>query len=358
MPGLRAEHDSSRTFLTGYALAVAFVALALALSMLLRPVLPIAPFLGAVLASAWFGGWRGGLLSLVLSIAAIGYVVRPPTFDVWNAGAILPRIFAFAIAALMLIWASARVRTTERALRAANLEIERLATEKLRRVERRARRRLVRASFQAKLDERTRLAREIHDTLLQGFTGVSLQLVAAQRREEMSPECRAVLGNLVSVAQTTIADARKAIWDMRPPPLRGGDFADCLREGITDIAAPSNLPVDFRVLGAQYTLVPDVETAVYRVALAAVANVVQHAAAHTLRMVLSFRKRSIKLVVTDDGRGFAVDPDLHTYAGRWGLLGMRERASQLGGTLAIRSAPSEGTEVTLRLPRRARATVG
>jgi signal transduction histidine kinase len=322
--------------------------------MALRPILPIAPFLGAVLASAWFGGGRRGFVSLVLSIAAIAYVVRPPVFDVWNTRAGLERIVAFAIAALTLIWASGRVRTTERALRAANDEIGRLAAEKLRR----ARRRVLRASFQAKLDERTRLAREIHDTLLQGFTGVSLQLVAAQRREEMSPECRAVLGNLVSVAQTTIAETRKAVWDMRPPPLRGGDFAEFLREGITDIAAPINLPVDFQVLGMQYALVPDVETAVYRVAQAAAANVVQHAAAHLLRVVLSFRKRSIKLVVADDGRGFAVDPELHTYAGRWGLLGMRERASQLAGTVAIRSAPGEGTEVTLRLPRRARATVG
>src|SRR6185437_8828719 len=229
---------------------------------------------------------------------------------------------------------------------------------KLRRAERRARRRVRRASFQAKLDERTRLAREIHDTLLQGFTGVSLQLVAAQRREEMSPECRAILGNLVNVAQTTIADARKAVWDMRPPPLRGGDFAEFLREGIADIAAQGDLPVDFQVLGAQYALIPDVETAVYRIAQAAVANVVQHAAAHTLRVVLSFRKRSIKLVVADDGRGFEVDPDLRTYAGRWGLLGMRERASQLGGTVSIRSAPGKGTEVTLRLPRRAHAVLG
>jgi signal transduction histidine kinase len=354
MPGLHEEHDSSRT----YALAIVLVALALALSMLLRPVLPFAPFLGAVLASAWFGGGRAGLLALVLSIAAIGFLVRPPTFGVWISGAILPRIVAFAIAALMLIWAAARVRTTERALRAANEEIARLAAEKLRRIERRARRRVRRASFAAKLDERTRLAREIHDTLLQGFTGVSLQLVAAQGREEMSPQCRAVLGNLVSVAQTTIADARRAVWDMRPPPLRGGDFAEFLRDGITDVAAPSNLPVDFQVLGTQYTLGQDVETAVYRVAQAAVANVVQHAGADTLRVVLSFGKRSVKLVVADDGRGFAVDPDLHSYAGRWGLLGMRERASQLGGTFAVRSAPGEGTEVTLRLPRRARGTVG
>ena len=354
MPGLRGEHDPPRTPLSGYALAVALVALALALSMVLRTTLPIVPFLGAVLASAWFGGRQPGLVSLVLSIAAVAFLVQPPTFDVMLGGDVLQRTVAFAIVSLLLIWATARVRSSERALRVANLEIERLAAEKLRRSERRGRRRVMRARFQARLDERTRLARDIHDTLLQGFTGVSLQLVAAQRREDMSPECRAVLADVVRVSQKTMADARKAVWDMRPLPDRGGDFAEFLRESIADIAAPVNLPLDFRVVGNQYTLAPDVETAVYRVAQAAAANVVQHAAAHNLRVVLSFGERSFKLIVTDDGRGFHVDPDLQNYAGHWGLLGMRERASQLGGALAIRSAPGQGTEVTLRLPRRAR----
>jgi len=356
MPGLREEHDPSRTLWSGYTLAAGFVVLAMGLSELLRPILPIAPFLVAVLASTWFGGGRVGLFSLALSIAAIALVVRPP-FDVWTGGAEAQRIVAFAIVSLLLIWAAARARSSERALRAANLEIGRLATEKLRRSERRARRRLMRARFQARLDERTRLAREIHDTLLQGFTGVSLQLVAAQRREDMSPQCRAVLGDLVGVAQKTIADARQAVWDMRPLPVRGNDFPEFLRDGVIEIAAPSKLPVDFQVVGKPDTLAPDVETTIYRVAQAAVANVVQHAAAHTLKVVLTFGKRRVRLVVADDGRGFAVDPDLHTYAGRWGLLGMRERASLLGGALAIRSAPGEGTEVTLRLPKHVLAAV-
>jgi len=231
------------------------------------------------------------------------------------------------------------------------------ATKRAQQEARRARERALAARFVAALEERTRLAREIHDTLLQGFTGVSLQLVAAQRREDMSPQCRAVLGDLVGVAQKTIADARQAVWDMRPLPVRGNDFPEFLRDGVIEIAAPSKLPVDFQVVGKPDTLAPDVETTIYRVAQAAVANVVQHAAAHTLKVVLTFGKRRVRLVVADDGRGFAVDPDLHTYAGRWGLLGMRERASLLVGALAIRSAPGEGTEVTLRLPKHVLAAV-
>ena len=352
MPARRARDLWSKV--SGPVLAVVFVASALTLALLMRPILPIAPFLGAVLAAAWFGGPWAGVFALALSIPSLVYIVIPPGFD-FSERAIGPRMTGFAAGAGMLIWASARVRTSERALRAANQEIQRLAREKLQRSERRARRRVVRARFQAKLDERTRLAREIHDTLLQGFTGVSLQLVAAQRGEEMSAECRALLGNLVAVAQKTIEDARKAVWDMRPPSRRGTDFPEFLRESIADIAVANKLALDFRVLGTAYTLDPDVESAVYRVAQAASSNVVQHAAANTLRVVLRFGARGVKLTVADDGRGFSVDPEHQSYAGRWGLLGMRERASQLGGTVLIKSAPGEGTRVTLRLPRRARS---
>ncbi|HEY0528228.1 MAG TPA: sensor histidine kinase [Gemmatimonadaceae bacterium] len=350
MPAGRARELWSKV--SGFVLAVVFVGGATALALLMRPILPIAPFLGAVLAAAWLGGAPAGVLALVLSVPSLVYLVVP-SFD-YSERATGARMMAFSVASVALIWSSARVRASERALRAANVEIQRLAHEKLQRSERRARRRVVRARFQAKLDERTRLAREIHDTLLQGFTGVSLQLVAAQRREEMSPECRSLLGNLVAVSQKTIEDARKAVWDMRPPSLRGKDFAEFLRESITDIAAASNLAVEFRALGRGYALNPDVETAIYRVAQAASSNVVQHAEANTLRVVLTFAKRGVILTVADDGRGFVVDPGLHNYAGRWGLLGMRERASQLGGGLSITSVPGQGTQVMLRLPRRTR----
>src|ERR1700741_43550 len=91
MPGLREEHGSSRTFLFGYAAAAAFVALALGVAMILRPILPIAPFLLAVLASAWFGGTGAGVFSIVLSIALLVWMVLPPSFELLTA--VAPRMF-------------------------------------------------------------------------------------------------------------------------------------------------------------------------------------------------------------------------------------------------------------------------
>jgi signal transduction histidine kinase len=100
-------------------------------------------------------------------------------------------------------------------------------------------------------------------------------------------------------------------------------------------------------------LAPELETVVFRLAQEALANILKHAAASTVRVVLSYRRRSVRLVVADDGRGFIVDRDLQSYAGHWALLGMRERASHLRGKLAVRSAPGDGTTIVLHVPTRA-----
>jgi signal transduction histidine kinase len=356
MPGSR-EQQVNPPGLTGYAPAAALVAAALGVSLIVGPILPFTFFLTAVLVAAWFRGWRAGIFALVLSIAVLGYILRPPPVAYWGPGEFLPRIVGYTLSASLLLWLCAKVRSSERALRVANIELDEWATKRLQRTERLARKRVVRARLHARLDERTRLAREIHDTLLQGFTGVSLQLLATMGREKITPDCRASLGDVLLLAQKTLADARRAVWDMRPPALEGADFRTSLRGAIEEALAGTALEFDFVVRGEPRALEPDVETVVFRVAQAAVANVVQHAAASRLGVVLSFRPRSVRLSVVDDGRGFLVDADLRTYAGRWGLLGMRERASQLGGSVAIRSAPGEGTKVMLRVPTRALAAL-
>jgi signal transduction histidine kinase len=137
---------------------------------------------------------------------------------------------------------------------------------------------------------------------------------------------------------------------MRPPALEGGDFASALRETMRTTLEGAGLAFDFNVRGVPRTLTPEVETGVFRVAQEAVANVLKHAEANSVRTVLSYQPQSVRLVVADDGRGFAAEPDLHTYAGHWGLLGMRERASQLRGRLAVRSAPGDGTKIVLHVP--------
>jgi PAS domain S-box-containing protein len=215
---------------------------------------------------------------------------------------------------------------------------------------RRARERTMEARFAAVLDERTRLAREIHDTLLQGFTGVALQLLAATSRVTGPPEVIPKLRDLVTLAQKTLEDARRAVWDMRSPSLGGGNFSTALRATAEDALRGSGLDLEFGTEGVPRPLDPDVETVVLRVLQEAIANIVKHAAARQVRVGLSYEARSMCLSVTDDGRGFAMDPDVHTYGGHWGLLGMRERASQVRAKLSVQSTPGHGTKIVLLAP--------
>ena len=215
---------------------------------------------------------------------------------------------------------------------------------------RRARERTLEARFTAVLDERTRLAREIHDTLLQGFTGVALQLLAATSRVSGPPEVIAALHDLVTLSQKTLEDARRAVWDMRSPSLAGGDFATALRTDAEARLHGTGVALELGIEGTPRPLDAAIEAAVLRVAQEAVANVVRHAAARRVQITLGYQARALRLSVLDDGRGFVVDPDFGTYGGHWGLLGMRERASQIRANLSVESTPDHGTKIVLLTP--------
>ena len=214
---------------------------------------------------------------------------------------------------------------------------------------RRARMRALEGRYAAMMEERTRLAREIHDTLLQGFNGVALMLLAASRKVEGPPDAVQALQHVLDLAQATLGDARRAVWDLRAPP-RGSDFAATLRAALEDATRGAGLLLDFDVRGRPRPLDPQAEGAVFRVAQEAIANVIKHAGARRVRVRLTYRARGARLTVRDDGRGFAVDPDFRAYGGHWGLLGMWERASQVGARLVVRSMPGAGTRIALVLP--------
>ena len=213
---------------------------------------------------------------------------------------------------------------------------------------RRARERALAARFTAALEERSRLAREIHDTLLQGFTGVALQLTAVARRTP-DPETVAALGDVVGMAQRTLDDARQAVWDLRGPST-GGSFPVALGQLAEETIRGADLSLDFEVSGQERPLTPEVETATARVLRESLRNTVKHARACAVRVRLSYRPESLRLSVSDDGEGFQVDPTFRAYGGHWGLLGMKERAAELQGSLRVRSSPGCGTTVALRIP--------
>jgi signal transduction histidine kinase len=232
--------------------------------------------------------------------------------------------------------------------------IERRATEEQRRMLeaqlRQSEQQAANARFAAMLDERTRIAFDLHDTLLQGFTGVGLKLVAVANAKECPPATAAELREVITVAQRTLEGARRAIWDMSPAQSPDSDFAATLRTSVEESLRGFDLRHEFVVEGASRPASQAAETALFRVTLEAIANAVKHAAARTVRIVLTYEETRIHLTVTDDGCGFVVDPEFRSHGGHLGLLGMRERAGRVNGTLTVRSTPGSGTEINLLIP--------
>jgi len=228
------------------------------------------------------------------------------------------------------------------------------ATRRAQREVRRARERALAARFTAALEERTRLAREIHDTLLQGFTGVALQLTAVARRITEA-ETAGAIRDVIALAQRTLDEARQAVWDLRALPVDTGSLSGALRQVAENAVRGTALTLEFEVSGEERPFAAQVEAAAARVLQESIANIIKHAGARSVRVRLSYRPRSVRLSVADDGKGFEVDPEFRAYGGHWGLLGMKERAAELQGTLTIRSTPGRGTTVALHIPERSAA---
>jgi PAS domain S-box-containing protein len=214
---------------------------------------------------------------------------------------------------------------------------------------RRARERALKARFAAMLAERTRLAREIHDTLLQGFTGVGLKLLAVANRLPHEAETAAALRDIVTLAQRTLEDARRAVTDLRSPSEFAGDLLTKLRTVSEAVVRGTTLELACEMRGTARPLDRVVEAAVVRVVQEAIMNVIKHARARNVRVRLAYTVGCLRLSVTDDGRGFAGATDARG-SGHWGLVGMRERASQIHAKLSVRSRPGRGTEIRLLVP--------
>jgi PAS domain S-box-containing protein len=209
--------------------------------------------------------------------------------------------------------------------------------------------RAVRARFDARLAERARIAQEMHDTLLQGFTGLSLELLAITNRIHAPADEVQALRRLLHLAERTLADARNAISDIRvavPADL----LVDVLRDEVKGILSSSGVALDFVVEGTPCRIDDAVAGVIVRVAREAVHNVVRHAGAQRLVVRLIYRPRAVRLCITDDGRGMRRRTESQSYGGHWGLLGMQERASMIGGKLWVDSREGAGTTVWLRAP--------
>jgi len=214
-----------------------------------------------------------------------------------------------------------------------------------------ARLRQIRQRFSLVLEERARLAREIHDTLAQGFVGISSQLdaVALSMPPQDSP-ARRYLDMARRMARHSLTEARRSVMDLRASVLENQDLAAALAAGtrLWTAGAPVEIKVD--VTGPPVKLPDDVEQHLLRIAQEAVTNVVKHAGASRIVIKLHREARKLYLRIVDNGRGFEQGDAFSALGGHFGLIGMRERAQRLGGELRLASHPGEGTEVEVMVP--------
>jgi two-component system, NarL family, sensor kinase len=200
------------------------------------------------------------------------------------------------------------------------------------------------------LEERNRLAREIHDTLAQGLAGIALQLETAGALLEGSanPEAiRASVEQALNSARQNLEEARRSVLDLRAAPLEGRSLPEALALLVSEYQARGGTRYEAHLEGASQPLPARVEAGLYRVAQEALENIAQHAAARQASLHLSITPEQVILEIKDDGRGFEpgrVPPE------RFGLTGLNERVRLLGGGLELKSTPGAGTVLRVSVP--------
>jgi len=211
--------------------------------------------------------------------------------------------------------------------------------------------RQIRERFDLVLDERARLAREIHDTLAQGFVGISSQLDAvALTLNGHLDSARKHLDLARKMARHSLTEARRSVMDLRASALEGQDLPAALSEAARQWTAGSPVKVHVDVEGSSRKLPEEMEQHLLRIAQEAVTNTVKHAHAKEVWIRLNMDNGKLRMRVADDGEGFEQTDAFSDVGGHFGLLGMRERAERLGGDLQLRSEPGEGTEVEVTVP--------
>lgn len=202
------------------------------------------------------------------------------------------------------------------------------------------------------LDERQRIAREIHDTIAQGLAGIVTQLQAAERAEDVGAAgvARRHLANATTLARDSLAEARRSVRAIGPAELEGARLPEAIAAVAAEWGGVHGITADFLVTGDALPLLPEVEVTLLRVAQEALANVGKHAAASRVSLTLSYLDDVVRLDIRDDGDGF--DPGrIHSEDDQgFGLTSMRQRVAGVGGVLTVESVPGVGTAISAALP--------
>ncbi|MGE0227502.1 MAG: histidine kinase [Dehalococcoidia bacterium] len=204
------------------------------------------------------------------------------------------------------------------------------------------------ASSVAALEERQRLARELHDSVSQALYGIALGAQTARQLLDSDPK-QAIppVDYVVSLAEAGLAEMRALIFELRPESLAAEGLVSALEKQAAAIRARYDLEV-VTSLSPEPDVPLDVKEALYRIAQEAMHNSIKHARAHRIRLLLQTAESTLRLEATDDGIGFDVDGD---FPGHLGLRSINERAASIGGSVSVESSPGNGCRVAVRVPR-------
>jgi ligand-binding sensor domain-containing protein/signal transduction histidine kinase len=212
----------------------------------------------------------------------------------------------------------------------------------------------LRARFQAVLNERNRLAREMHDTLIQGCVSVSALLEAHLSLEHADADAKQ---DLMSCARTqlrtTIDEAREAVGNMRQTPLAVASLGPSLRKMTEELGQEFAVPVECRISGKPFEFQQDTIHELLMVVREAIYNAVRHGRPRKVKLDIAFGKNNCSVRILDDGTGFEPGDLSSLPLGHYGLVGMKERVQRIGGKLVLSSRSGAGTEVTFQVPRSA-----
>jgi signal transduction histidine kinase len=201
------------------------------------------------------------------------------------------------------------------------------------------------------LDERQRMAGEIHDVLAQGLTGIVTQLEAADQAAARPDDWRRHLGAARQLARDSLTEARRSVRALSPRPLADAALPQALAEVVDGWSSINGVTAELITTGTAQPLLPEIETTLLRTAQEALANVARHAGASRVALTLSYMEDLVSLDVRDDGTGFdPAAPRAERFEGGYGLAAMRERVLRIAGTLEVESEPGGGTAISACVP--------
>ncbi len=204
--------------------------------------------------------------------------------------------------------------------------------------------RRLREHFNLILTERNRIARELHDTLIQGLSGITMEMQALAARMK-SPADRGTLEDIIQDAGTCLRETRRSVAGLRSG---NAGLAAAIEQAARQITETKPIRLKLNLQNKPTGLAPDVEYNLVRIAQEAVTNSVKHSGARTVEVALDYTPKALHLLVKDDGSGFS--DSSNGKSGHYGLIGMKERASHIGADLDLASTPGRGTTISVVLP--------